>query len=337
MKKIVVDFDGTIALTTSTGWTPNIPVIQKINALFDLEYEVTIQTARGSISCKTREDAEKKYRAIIELWLKEHEVNFTRLSFEKRLALFYVDDKALTPDEFKNLQIKKITSGWSGSKIFSDGNKIYKEEPSVERARLVMQWYESVDGVLDIPKFYHYVGNTIELEFIPNTWGLISVLPKHFNLIQSTLDKMKDLEPNGQMTCWQYWKNIIQYIKDSNVPEFVKHMPMPDLIPRTFGHGDFGIKNMLFKGDKLYLIDPLPHAFMSIYIDVAKLLGSMFIHSYYGPTIKSYFDKLTTQNELDKRLIKKLTICEIIRTYKYATKDRKPGLIQAVETAEKTF
>jgi len=60
-KRIVIDFDDTLAFTTDRNWAdaaPNVELIEKCNKLHDSGWTIDIFTARGSISCTTRAHAE---------------------------------------------------------------------------------------------------------------------------------------------------------------------------------------------------------------------------------------------------------------------------------------
>jgi len=107
--RLVVDFDDTLSFATERDWEnakPNLPLIAKLNSLYDQGHQVDIFTARGTISCKgDRELAEQKNRPQIEAWLNKHGVKYHSLSFQKPLADYYIDDKAITPDDFVNLDL----------------------------------------------------------------------------------------------------------------------------------------------------------------------------------------------------------------------------------------
>jgi uncharacterized HAD superfamily protein len=96
MRKIyAVDIDGTI--TKSNAWTdkqvisakPNQKLIDKINALYEKRNVIILYTCRGdSVIPATR------------YWLKKHRVKYHSLNNNKLWADFYVDDKAVSPDNF---------------------------------------------------------------------------------------------------------------------------------------------------------------------------------------------------------------------------------------------
>lgn len=106
----VVDIDDTISFTHDRDFVnsePNQPVIDKINELYAKGWRIILFTARGAKSCKTLEQREEKYRAVTEEWLRKHNVNYTKLVFGKMNADYYVDDKAMSIDEFIDFKDKE--------------------------------------------------------------------------------------------------------------------------------------------------------------------------------------------------------------------------------------
>jgi hypothetical protein len=108
---IVVDFDDTLALYEGSRAAENIPkaipnveLIHTLNTLYDDGYEIHIYTARGHLSADNRDHADAKYRDVIEDWLMYNGVKFNKLSFQKPYAVYYVDDKAVRPDELHLLK-----------------------------------------------------------------------------------------------------------------------------------------------------------------------------------------------------------------------------------------
>ena len=86
-------------ITNGVDGKPNIELISRLNELSKKGFEIHIYTARGHISAKNRDDAEKKYRQIIIDWLQRYNVIYAKLSFQKPFAVYYIDDKAIRPDE----------------------------------------------------------------------------------------------------------------------------------------------------------------------------------------------------------------------------------------------
>lgn len=107
-KTIVIDIDDTISfantfddVNTYSKAVPNINLIKTMQKLHKEGYTLILHTARGWISCnQDTEAAEKKYRKQIETWLAAHNVPYDALLFGKPFGIYYVDDKAMRPDEF---------------------------------------------------------------------------------------------------------------------------------------------------------------------------------------------------------------------------------------------
>jgi hypothetical protein len=104
-KVIIVDFDDTLCLhagydkSNIAKGEPNLPLILKLNELFDRGYSIQIYTARGHISSRTRKEADTKYRSVIQEWLQKYGVKYSHLTFNKPLGIIYIDDKSVRPDE----------------------------------------------------------------------------------------------------------------------------------------------------------------------------------------------------------------------------------------------
>lgn len=107
-KRVIVDFDDTLCIydETSKGvcdGTPNHELIRKLRELHRAGFNIEIFTARGHFSAKNRNEASRKYKNIMENWLKEHNVPYNNLSFNKPYGIIYIDDKAVRPDELLRL------------------------------------------------------------------------------------------------------------------------------------------------------------------------------------------------------------------------------------------
>jgi len=103
-KTLVVDIDGTLCEQTLGGTDyalagPRKDVITAINLAYVNGWKVVLYTARG-MSTLTAAAADRAYRLMTEEWLEDHEVMYQELRFGKPPATYYVDDKAMRPDEF---------------------------------------------------------------------------------------------------------------------------------------------------------------------------------------------------------------------------------------------
>lgn len=325
-KRLVFDFDDTISFTKNRDWenaTPNVELIRKMNKLYKEGWVIDIFTARGSLSCSSREEAKSKFEPGMKKWLEKNGVLYHSISFEKPLATYYIDDKALSPEQFIDIEIKQLEGGLSGSDIYSDGKSVHKVD---KNAHLVREWYENAKNIRT-PKIERIVGDVISMEYIVHD-------PLYFKnnlyislgLIQDSLEKLRSNMIIKEYNFSSYLKRIDDHIDSSNSQVlhdcrlYVKILK--DLrLEQSFSHGDFGITNMLFKNNELYLIDPLPHIFGCTVIDAAKFICSLFINSYEEEVIKKSISTIFSfcfyTSNISKNNFIYLIMCEAIRIYKY--------------------
>ena len=104
--KYVFDLDGTLCTQEKSGEyhlaIPVWPMIHKLNELYDAGHEITIFTARGMNTYQDENKAIARYSEMTRDWLVDHGVKFHNFIMGKPPADVYVDDKAMTPDEFLN-------------------------------------------------------------------------------------------------------------------------------------------------------------------------------------------------------------------------------------------
>lgn len=115
MKKIVVDLDETICTTREQGYENALPkrdVIERLREYKNAGFDIVISTSRN---VQTFEGNVGKINAftlpIIINWLKAHEVPFDEIYTGKPWCGtdgFYVDDRAIRPDEFVQLSLNQI-------------------------------------------------------------------------------------------------------------------------------------------------------------------------------------------------------------------------------------
>lgn len=338
-KRIIVDFDDTLAFTKNRDWKnaePNKELIYKLNVLQSEGWIVDIFTARGSISCKTRTEAEEKYGKQIKEWLYEHDVNYNMLSFDKPLGAYYIDDKGITPEDFLDTEIRALEGGLSGSDIFTDGKLVHK---TADNAHLAHAWFSYVDGHLTVPRIDRVVGQTITMEYIPHDTLYFNNNPyRALSLIQESLDVMSGMDILENSYTFDDYVNRIQGHVDlaGNIPEFeetlsqLKHM---ELEP-SFSHGDFGIKNMLFKNGELFLIDPILDTFGCTELDIAKFIASLYINDLRNHQCLAT-RVLSAYNKIEEDDLTTLIKSEIIRVYKYHPD--KEFIIRKIKDAESDF
>lgn len=335
-KRIVCDIDDTISITLNRDWEnakPIQPVIDKLNALFDQGWEIYLVTARGNLSCKTREEADHKYRPQIEAWLKKHGVKYTLLSFQKYLAAYYIDDKGLTPEEFVKLDIRNLQDGWSGAIVELRNGKVYKTHPDSIHAAA---WYKIARSFFNVPEIHSLIGTTICMEYIEKTSDIIK-MPD----IVKLLDTMKFIpyasDKTNDFTCyvWRIRNHIDLAI--NTVPSFQNWLSEVSLEEicyynnnRSFCHGDLTIENIIIKNDEMYLIDPIYESHKDTYsswlLDLSKFLYSLRLHNMMTQYL--WLISVFTNNDIKmKKRILLLEASHCIRVYKYAPIERKVKIV----------
>ena len=241
--------------------------------------------------------------------------------------------------------IRKLKDGLSGADIYTDGNLVYKTANNSDSA---YKWFSYVQNYLNIPKISKVVANTITMEYIRHDKTYLNLhTHKALNLIQDQLEKMSKLDviENGYIFN-DYVKRIEMHVKlAKDIPEFANtFQKLKEIkLKPTFSHGDFGVRNMLFKGDQLYLIDPNLDTFGCTKLDVAKFIASL----YTGQSpIESKFHEynsiaylasrlLCDYNNFEKDILATLIKSEIIRIYKYHP--NKQFILNKVQQVEADF
>jgi capsule biosynthesis phosphatase len=316
-KRIIVDFDDTISITTTRDWKNAEPIwstINKINNLYDKGWEVWIVTARGQLSCGGNfELADHKYRKIIEPWLKKHGVKYNVLSFEKRLAQYYIDDKALSPEDFVELEIREIKTGWSGAKVEKRGNRIFKTHPdSLDAAK----WYNMASPLVNVPIVHSMIGRTLSLEYLEDNGHNFKIdnvndAINKFSLYRTHIDfssYIKRMEDHCKIN--DDFRDIIPLLSDKTVVHYCNNR-------KTFMHGDLSLENIIQTNAGMFLIDPIykKEQYSSYLLDISKMMHSyrkynrMFEHEVF---LNGWIKK-----GLDEYILRLLEVTEWIRIIKY--------------------
>ena len=284
---LVVDFDDTIAITLNRDWenaTANKPLIDKLNFLFDEGWDVHVVTARGQLSCNGDHiAADAKYRVQIEKWLQTHGVKYTSLSFQKKLAAYYIDDKGITPEAFvENFSRVQLKSGLSGAKVFYDrvNSCVYKTASNTANA---VKWFDYANEtvtsyLLKLPKIHTVIGDTIKMEYIPFDNAekriVIPFIVEIVNRFAETLPISFESKDSYVARCASRMKDVL----DASTYEQLVGILSEAMAKteNTFGHGDFSYENVLWaleeKDCNVYLIDPIYEEglYSSWIIDAAK-------------------------------------------------------------------
>ena len=123
MKNIVIDLDDTICFTGEGSYENSIPNLEVINQISEYKkkgFKITIFTSRNMRSFKGNIGQINKYTLPVVLaWLDKHKVQFDEILVGKPWCGtegFYVDDRAVRPDEFLKLNYSQI-------KLLIDGDR----------------------------------------------------------------------------------------------------------------------------------------------------------------------------------------------------------------------
>lgn len=116
MKRLVIDLDDTITVADSSkGYAdvdPRPDVVDQLRSYKDLGFEIIINTARNMRTHKGNVGKINVHTLpIITEWLERHDIPFDEIWVGKPWCGkegFYVDDKAIRPDEFAQLSYAQI-------------------------------------------------------------------------------------------------------------------------------------------------------------------------------------------------------------------------------------
>jgi capsule biosynthesis phosphatase len=358
---IVVDFDDTLALTLNRDWAnavPNHDLINKLNDLFDKGWTIHVVTARGQLSCKGDcELADAKYRQQIENWLYENKVKFTELSFQKKLAAYYIDDKGITPEDFVlHFNRVDLKGGLSGASIYYDAltDAVFK---TAKNTREVIKWYDFASSHFNTPEIYSVVGDTIKMqkleEFNGSFAAILNIILKFRSFsklnvgplsvksmyvtrcVKRLFDEMETSDDFNEFDAEE--KKLLEYIVTLAA----------EGTQESFCHGDFSISNIMSDrfGKRPYMIDPIndPMLLSSWMIDLAKLYMSIELNSTSDPrlnTIKNFCHNLEAEDESLKNLfdvIQGHVVGHYCRVFPYADRMLKIRIILIISEYIKQF
>lgn len=115
MKRLIFDLDDTLCTTESGDYKnakPNAPIIEKVREYKQKGFEIVISTSRN---VRTYDGSVGKINAntlpIIIEWLRAQNIPYDEIYVAKPWCGhegFYIDDKAIRPQEFLNLSYEQI-------------------------------------------------------------------------------------------------------------------------------------------------------------------------------------------------------------------------------------
>lgn len=299
VQTIVVDVDDTISTHTNRDYPNAIPdqrMITKLNAMYNEGWDIVYYTARGQVSCKGDIDLiEERNRTVLETWMKRNNVLYTKIVFGKPMGFYYIDDKAMRPDEFLNSSFENLKGG-SGAEIKRIGLRVSKTHPTKDLSNQV-KWYKQAKdfsgGRYRLPEVYNFFGNTIDMEYIE---GQKLNKPSHYDIerIVGILKAFSNVKGDVSKNVHSFEKTMIPHVKkhieENKIPyadRVLAILENKNLIQKmnaykTFSHGDFTLDNMILdSNNNIALIDPNydDEKYSSFIMDVGKLFQSY--HTFY--------------------------------------------------------
>lgn len=327
--KIMIDLDDTLSVTRNRDWENAEPMMAAVERVREIrgkmpDAEVWIHTSRGMNSCAgDAGKAERKYRAIIEAWLERHGIVVDGIIFGKPLADLYVDDKAMSAEEFAGSGIETF-SGLSGARVTRIGRMVIKEAQNVEAQA---EWYKAAAAHgFSVPNVYCCQLGKLYMEYAGGTDWEVEPLDI-IRLVQVTR-RFAEIPQAGSNDLKQYAWHCHQRAVDAGEDDGDLRERLEsctELQSPTFCHGDFSLLNIIHTGVGRYtFIDPCPRGYMSHWmVDAAKLRASVNWLDY-GLTGKRHeweggvrvFDAMFTEKELET--VKTLEESHYYRVLRYA-------------------
>lgn len=343
-KTLVVDFDDTLAITLNRDWVnarPNRELIEKLNSLYADGWDIHVVTARGQLSCEGDwEAADRKYRQQIENWLYEHGVKYTSLSFQKKLAVYYIDDKGITPEGFlSTFNRVELKGGMSGSSVYYDtaADAVFKTAKNTASA---VAWYEFAREHYNVPKIYSVIGDTIKMEkLVPFNGDFETIM----NVCRD-FSRFKPLHPG--ILRYRYVDRCLHRIEKEIEHEVdVKFLEgiltyASEIVPVTFSHGDFSISNIMSKSDRsVFLIDPIndPTLLSSWIIDLAKLYMSIGFEFGDDDERRKQIELFSLEHDVAIDALRAHEIGHYCRVYPYADAEKKAIILNHIKTKVQWF
>lgn len=273
-RTVMVDLDDTLSFTTNRNFDNaycDQGVVEKLKELKAMGWTIVIQTARGQLSCNGDYlAADLKYRVSVENWLRNHNVPYDELTFNKRLAQLYIDDKAMTPWDFKETVFSE-EHGLSGADVIRIGDRIHKTHPNVKNEAA---WYDMAERVVKVPGERVLCGSTLTMQYIESdsryNWYKLESVLETFRRIpvvcpdwENYLTRLTDHAKLANLDCSKIEQLGLKFSEIANEN-------------KSFCHGDFSVDNILWHKNEPVLIDPIDmsDSYSSWVIDYSKLIQS---------------------------------------------------------------
>ena len=293
MKRVVFDLDDTISIHTDRDYEnakPVAPVIQRMRELRAAmpSVEIVIFTARGQASCNGDSAlAEERNRPTIERWLARHGVPYDRIVFGKPLGDAYIDDKAVSVEEFIAHGARPLSGGFSGASVSRVGNIVVKR---CGDARDLIDWYRCANSLpmrsVRFPRLISGQLGKLYLRWVDGT--PLAQLGDGSLLESGWIERVADAVREFAGFHEEGWNDVEAYCRylegrcaEVGVEPSVVMEPLrgvaPMLMRKTFCHGDFSTMNLIAaRGGQLWAIDAHAESHIRSYLtDAAKFLACL--------------------------------------------------------------
>lgn len=327
--RIVMDVDDVISTHKNRDYEnaiPNLKVIDKMQALASQGIDFVLFTARGQVSCGGDiKKIEETKGPVLRAWLKKYNVPYSELRFGKPIGDVYVDDAAMTPDEFLSGSFVSYRGG-SNEYIEQLGKYVVKECKTVDAAE-IRDWFSKANNCgYNVPEVYACTYNKMRMEYVHGRPGNEIEFDWNPHLVKDiamTIISFASISGLFKFDVNEYIKyiktNCLDKVSDNYVLVAQELMLKygDDIVP-TFCHGDLTTMNTIVKGNgKIYMIDPVPHnKFSSYLMDLSKLRMSLngYNQLFYMENMEE--DDRRHLEVLD-RLLFSLNIYDIVRALEY--------------------
>ena len=327
--RIIMDVDDVISTHRNRDYEnaiPNLPIIKKMQTLASQGVDFVLFTARGQVSCNGDiKKIEETKGPVLKAWLKKYNVPYSELRFGKPIGDVYVDDAAMTPDEFLNGAFVSYKGG-SNEYIEQLGKYVVKECKNVD-AMAVSDWFEKANSCgYNVPKVYARTYNKMRMECIDGIPGNIVLFNENPNFAKTMA--MMIIGFAGISGKYEFDVDDYNRYIETNSLDYIstKYVRIAEGLLSTYGyritptfcHGDLTTMNTIIKEDgSIYMIDPIPYnTFSSYLIDLAKLRMSLNGYNalFYNEDME-YSDKCHL--EVLDRLLININLYGIVRVLEF--------------------
>ena len=361
MSTFILDIDGTICHRQFRDYetaTPDKELIAIINRLYTEGSNIKLYTARGMGSNGDDPDLAKKVNLEkTTKWLKNNGVLYHELIFGKPNGDYYIDDKAISINEFK----RKFSNirGNSGCSITVHKGKtdpvLTKKYPSKEALKNVRLWNKRFlinieHPKITIPNMVSSTNTSLTMEFV-NGVNLYdeTVKADNFLLAIEALETFRRIIPTENKCFSSYTDKIRKRLDGGRDELFI----IKELISiqefmnseGSFSHDDFTLGNIISTEGGITIIDPNQNDAMysGWLMDLARLRMSTFckyesviLGRPVNPMV-DLFDRILSERYKDYQGVVKVLLMASLLRLKIYNKDKVKVIEKMMEEVYRAF